>query len=144
MIDTTAERPPAPQVEDVEGEGRIDRKARVKRQCRLPRLVAHTGHGHARCARAHQRHAAAIAGHGITARVCGAELHLQALDRAVGIAHSATDRTGLAQHVPWLQRLPDFELRALVFHLAAEGEPELGLRLIPFRPEDEAVIGKVP
>ncbi len=45
--------------------------------------------------------------------------------------------------MPGLERLPELQLDALVFDLAAEREAELRLRLVPFGPEHEAMVREV-
>ena len=68
---------------------------------------------------------------------------MQALDRTVGVAHCAANSAGFAQHMPRLQRLPQFKVRALILNFATEGEAELGLRLVPVFTQFEAMVTKV-
>ena len=59
------------------------------------------------------------------------------------IAHGAADGALLAHDVPGLERLAQLQLDAAIFHLAAEREAELLLRLEPFGVEGEAVLAQV-
>ena len=113
MIDAAAQRPPVPRIEHVEGQRRIGRQPRVQAIGRRPRLVAHAADRLAR----HRRSASSARAGRCRRRHGGPatrprRAHLQPLGRAVDIAHRAADRAGLAQHVPGLERMADFELDA--------------------------------
>ena len=131
VIDAAAKRPPAPGVENVEDQRRVDRNRRVHRRRRLPRLVAHRADRDAIRCGLRQGNAAAVAGDDVALRIGARELHLQPLGRRVGVARRSADRAGFAEHMPRLQRLAQFELDAFVLDLAAERKAELGLRFVP-------------
>ena len=57
------------------------------------------------------------------------------------IAHRAADGAFLAEHMPGLERLADFEPDAAVLDDAADGKAEFALRLEPFRLE--AIAGAI-
>ncbi len=66
MIDAAAERAPVPTIDDVEGQGRIDRQGRMQAAGQLPGLVAQPGHRlHATRRSAVIGSGAAVAGDGV-------------------------------------------------------------------------------
>ena len=131
VIDAAAERAPAPGVENVEDQRRVDRDGRMHRRRRLPGFVAHGADRDAIGRGLLQGNATAVAGDDVALRIGARELHLQPLGRRVGIARRSADRAGFAKHMPRLERLAQFELDSLVLDLAAERKPELGLRFVP-------------
>ena len=90
-----------------------------------------------------QRDTATVTGHHEALVLQSADPDLQALDRGVDKARGALVAHLLAEHVPGLERLAQFQFHTLDLDLAAEGEAELGLRLVPDGVEREAVIGEV-
>ena len=102
-----------PGVEDVEGEGRVDRDDRVQGGGGLPGLEADAGDGGAGGVGGLQRQAALVAGDEVAVGVGGGELGLEALDGAVGVADGAADGAGLAEDVPGLERLAELEVDAV-------------------------------
>jgi hypothetical protein len=123
-------RPPdaAPRVEHVEDQRRVHADGRMQARRRLPRAVAHArprtrppcrwgAAGSSRCSDQ-------------VARVgeLPATEHLHALDRGIDEAHRAATRRFLAQHVPRLKRLAQFDLHAAVGHRAEPREAELEVR----------------
>src|SRR5580692_9286176 len=64
------------------------------------------------------------------------DLDLQPLDRGIDEAHRGAGIALLAQHVPGLDRLAQFEADAAVADGTAHRKPELPLRLEPGRIED--------
>ena len=71
------------------------------------------------------------------------DLDLQALDRAVDIAHRAAAARLLAQHVPRLQRVAQFQRDAALRHLADPREAELEVRREPGGLEAIAGLGQI-
>ena len=62
-------------------------------------------------------------------------LDLQPLHRTIDIAHGAAGRAFFAEHMPGLQRLPQFERDAAMMDAAERRKTKLELRRIPFRRE---------
>ncbi len=82
------------------------------------------------------RHPAAVAGHDMAALDEARRLSPASRSTEVStIAHRAAGRALLAQHVPGLQRLAQFQRDAAMMDAAEDGEAELALRQIPFRIE---------
>src|SRR6185369_4092613 len=133
VVDTSAKRAATPAIIDIEGERRLHLDGRMQRGRELPRLEANAGNIFPRAPGRRERNAAAIAGHDMARGVEPLRLDLQSLDRGIHEARSAADRALLAQHVPWLERLPKLELDATATRGAVERETELSLRFIPDR-----------
>src|SRR5262245_44464618 len=70
-------------------------------------------------------------------------LHLQTLDRGIDEARGASGCPLLAQHVPGLERLAQFEPHAAVMDHASEREAEFALRLEPGRIDAIAGAGEI-
>ena len=70
-------------------------------------------------------------------------LDLQSVDRGINETRGAADRALLAQHVPWLQRLPELELDAAATRSAVERKAEFSLRFIPDRVEAIAGVAQI-
>src|SRR5579871_3784793 len=117
----------------------MDGNARMHRHRRLPRLEADGSDRDALGPRRAHGHATPVAGDNIAVGISGRELNLKPFGRAVGVARGAANGARLAQHVPGLQGLSQFELDAVILDLAAEREAELRLRLVPVGAEGEAV-----
>ena len=78
-----------------------------------------------------QRQAPAVAGDDVARIVQPLDLDLQALDRGVDVAHRAAAARLLAQHVPRLERLAQFELDAALGDRRRSREAELEMRREP-------------
>ncbi len=131
VVDAAADRAARPGIHQIKGQGRVHRHRRMKAGGRLPGLVAHPRDRLPRPAGLRHGHPAAVAGDDVTGGVEAFQLHLQAFDGAVDVAHGAADGPGLAHDVPRLQRLADLHRPARDVDRAAEGEAELALRLEP-------------
>src|SRR5205807_3966903 len=110
-----------------------NRNGRMQPRCRLPGLETDGGDGLSGTARRRHRHPPAVAGHDVTAFDEAGRLDLQALHRTIDIAHRAAGRAFFAEHVPGLQRLPQFERDAAMMDAAEHRKTKLELRRIPFR-----------
>ncbi len=105
MIGAAAQRPAIPLDVNVEGEWHMHANGGMQRIGRLPGTIAHARHVLAGHAGGMQRQAIAVAGDDVTRLVQSLDLDLQALDRAVDIAHHAAAARLLAEHVPGLERM---------------------------------------
>ena len=132
MVDAAAQRPPVPGIDDIERQWRVHRDRRMQARRRLPGLEAHSRHRLAGAAGLGHRQRAAVAGNHVPARHEAAGLELQPLHGGVDVANRATGRAFLAQHVPRLQRLTNFQRDATIGDLAEHREAEFELRLVPF------------
>src|SRR6185369_5325353 len=93
--------------------------------CRLPGLETDGGNGLSGTSRRRHRHPPAIAGHDVAAFDEALGLDLQPLHRRVDIAHSAARRALFAEHMPGLQRLPQFERDAAMMDAAEHRKTKL-------------------
>src|SRR5258705_3153528 len=112
VVDTAAKRATAPAIIDIEGERRLHLDGRMQRRRQLPRLEADAGNILPRASGRGERNPAAIAGDDMARSIEPLRLDLQSVDRGINETRGAADRALLAQHVPWLQRLPELELDA--------------------------------
>ena len=104
IVDATAQGSPAPAIDNVEGERRMDVDRRMQRRRQVPGLVAHAGDEFALPAGRAERHAASVAGDDVAAFVQSLHLDLQTLDRGIDDAHRAAGHSFFAQHIPGLER----------------------------------------
>src|SRR5439155_23045626 len=74
----------------------------------------------------------AVAGHDVTAFDEAGRLDLQAFDGRVNIAHGAAGGSLFAEHMPGLQRLPQFERDAAMMDAAEHRKAKLELGGVPF------------
>src|SRR6478672_9245840 len=102
---------------------------------RLPGLEADGGNGLTGAASGGHRHPPAVAGHDMAALDKALRLDLQPLYRRIDIAHGAAGRALFAEHMPGLQRLPQFERDAAMMDAAESRKTKLELGRIPFRRE---------
>src|SRR5262245_5140010 len=135
VIDAAAERAAAPAIENVEGERGVDVDGRVQRRRQLPRLEAYAGDVFAGPAGWRQRNEPSVAADGMAAGIKTFDLHLQPLDRGIDKARGDTGGRIFAQHVPRLERVPQFKLDAAVGDGAIEGKTKLALGMKPLRVE---------
>src|SRR6266581_727354 len=143
VVDAAAKRATTPAIIDVEGERRLHRDGRMQRGRQLPGLEADAGSIFLRASGRGERNPAAIAGDDVARSVEPLRLDLQSLDRGSHKTRGGTGRALLAQHVPWLQRLPELELDATATRSAVEGEAEFPLRFIPDRVEAIAGVAQI-
>src|SRR6476659_8975368 len=102
---------------------------------RLPGLEADSGDRLPGAAGGGHRHPPAVAGHDMAAFDEALRLDLQPLDRTIDIAHGAAGRALFAEHMPGLQRLPQFERDAAMMDATEGRKSKLELGRIPFRRE---------
>src|SRR6187551_2824012 len=102
---------------------------------RLPGLETDGGNGLTGAASGGHRHPPAVAGDDMAALDEALSLDLQPLHRTVDIAHGAAGRALFAEHMPRLQRLPQFQRDAAMVDAAEGRKPKLELSRIPFRRE---------
>ena len=76
-----------------------------------------------------------VAGDDVAGWIEAFDLDLQPLDRGIDKARGAAGSAFLAEHMPRLQRVPEFELDAAVVDRAVERKAEFALRLEPDRIE---------
>ncbi|MCY1176898.1 hypothetical protein D9M73_171860 [compost metagenome] len=112
----------------------MDRDGRLQTVGRLPGTEAHPGDELADPPGGLQRHRYAVAGQQVALRRQSAELDLQALQGRVHVTHRATDRALLAQHMPRLKGLAQFQLDAIDGVVADLGKAELQVRRKPLCP----------
>ena len=104
---------------------------RVQAVGRLPGAETHAANKLADLAGRPQRHRHAIAGQHIAVTRQATEFDLHALQRGVDIAYRAAAPALLAQHMPGLQGLTQFQLDALDTEIAGFGKAELEVRSKP-------------
>src|SRR3977135_632671 len=143
VVDAATQRATAPAIIDVEGERRLHRPGRMQRGFQLPCLEANAGDVFPGASGRGKRNTAAIAGDDMARSVEPLRLDLQSFDRRINETRSAADRALLAQHMPWLQRLPELELDAVATRSAAEREAEFTLRFIPDRVKAIAGVAQI-
>ena len=90
----------------------MDADGRLQAGRRLPGAVTDSGHEFAGGAGGMQRHAAAIARDDVAGIGEAAHFDLDALERAVHVAHRAAAAGFLAEHMPWLERGAQLEVHA--------------------------------
>src|SRR5258706_7381720 len=120
MIGAAGHGAPGPAIVQVERQRRVDRDRGLQARRRLPRAVAYAADVLARRTRARHRYAPAVAGDDITLLVEAAHAHLHALERRIDVAHRAARGAFLAEHVPRLERLAQFDLDGPVMHAAVQ------------------------
>ncbi len=98
---------------------------------RLPGAIAHARHVLAGQAGSMQRQAVAVAGDDVTNVIQPLDLDLQALDRAVDIAHGAAAARFLAQDMPGFEGMAQLELDAALGDATDQREAELEMRREP-------------
>src|SRR6266851_5804496 len=135
VVDAAAERTGAPLVENVEGERGVGVDGRLQRPRQLPGLEADACDIFAGTAGGGQRNAASVAGDGVAAGIEPLEPHLQPLDRGIDEARSGAGGRFLAQHVPGLERLTQFQAHAAMDDLAVERKAKFARRVKPLRIE---------
>src|SRR5215471_3072816 len=135
VVDAAAERAAAPAIENVEGERGVDIDGRVERRRQLPRLEAYAGDVFAGPAGWRQRNEPSVAGDGMAVGIKTLDLHLQPLDRGVDKARGDASGRIVAQYVPRLERVSQFNFHAAVGHCAIERKTQLTLRMKPPRVE---------
>src|SRR5262249_40872041 len=109
VIDAAAQRPAVPGVYKIEGERGMDGNGRVQAGGGRPGLEGAARDRLARAGRGRHRQPAAVASDDVSALDKALGLHLQALERAVDIAHGAAAGALLTQHMPGLERLPELK-----------------------------------
>ena len=103
--------------------------------CRqIPSLEPNAGNIFARAASRGQRHAAAVASHGVTVGVQPQCFDLQPLDGGINKTHRAAGNI-LVEYMPGLDCLPQLQRDAATLDGAVNWEAELPLRLEPDRIE---------
>src|SRR5215467_1133838 len=135
VVNAAAERAAAPAIENVEGERGVDIDGRVQRRRQLPRLEAYAGDVFAGPAGWRQRNEPSVAGDGMAAGIETLDLHLQPLNRGIDEARGDTGGRIFAQHVPRLERVPQFKRDAAVGDGAVERKTKLALGMKPLRIE---------
>src|SRR3984893_5768217 len=131
MIDAAAERAAVPAIDEIEGQGSMDRNRWMQAGGGFPGLEAHSGNRFARSPGRGEGEAAPVAGDDVAALHQAGCLDLQTLHRGIDIAHGSARSTLLAHHMPGLERLPHFELDAAMLDGAVKGETEFKLRREP-------------
>ncbi|MNP66796.1 hypothetical protein D3C76_1625460 [compost metagenome] len=109
----------------------MDRDGRLQTVGRLPGTKAHPGDELANPPGRLQRHRHAIARQHITLGWQASQLDLQTFERRVHVAHRATHRALLAQHMPRLQCLTQFQRDAIDGVIANLGKAEFQMRRKP-------------
>src|SRR5262249_22701757 len=104
-----------------------------------PRLEAHASDVFTAAPGRRHRQAAAIAGNRIAGGIQLEGFHFQRSERRIDEARGAANDAFLAQHIPWLERLPQFEPHAGALDRAQKRKAELALRYEPGR--FEAIAG---
>src|ERR1700730_8662915 len=131
MIDAAAERAAVPAIDEIEGQGGMDRNCRMQAGGGFPGLEAHSGNRFARSPGRGQGDAAPVARDDVAALHQSGCLYLQTLQRGIDIAHGSARSPLLAHHMPGLERLPHFEIDAAMLDGAVKGETEFKLRFEP-------------
>ena len=131
MVGTAAQRAMVPGIDDIEHQRLVDADRRMQTIGRLPSPVADAGDVLTHRAGRVQRHAAAVAGDDVAAVGHSRDFDLQPLDRTVDVPHRGSDGAFLAQHVPGLQRGPQFQMQAPVGDLADLRETEFPVGQVP-------------
>ena len=143
VIDAAAERAAAPAIDNVEGERSVSLDRRVQRRRQLPRLEPDPGDVFAGPAGRSQRNKAPVAGDSVAAGVEALDLDLQPLDRGIDEARSDPGGRILAEDMPGLQRVPQFEGDAAMGDGAIKRKTKLALRVKPLRIERIACAAEI-
>src|SRR5262249_61226325 len=100
-----------------------------------PRVEAYAGDVFAGPAGWRQRNEPSVAGDGMAAGIETLDLHLQPLNRGIDEARGDTGGRICAQHMPRLERVPQFKPDAAVGDGAVERKTKLALGMKPLRIE---------
>ena len=139
VIGGTAQREPAGPVDDVEVQRRVDVQRRVQRGPRLPGLVTDARDEAAGGTGRGQRDGGAVAGQEVPARCETGDLDLQSFGRGVDVPGGRAGCRVLAEHVPRLDRRPQFELDSGDVGDADPRKAEFQVRREPGRIQVEVV-----
>ena len=131
MIDASAKRAVGPGVNNINRDRGVNRHGGMQRFRRLPRLEANAANEFQRNPCRRHGHLAAIDCDLVAALHESRRAQLQTLHGCIDKPHRAADGAFFAQHMPGLQRLPDFELHAAMLDNSKHRKPELELRFEP-------------
>ena len=134
---------PADDVDELEAQRPVDGDRRVQRARRLPGPEADAADLDVGIVGCQQRNRVAVAADHVAVPVGADDAHLDALDRRVDVAGGAARRGFLAEHVPRLDRAPQFDLDAVEHRGADAREAELGERIQPAGVEVDAVCPQI-
>src|SRR5262245_61894806 len=142
VVDAAAERAPVPAIDDYEGQRCMDVDRRLQRRRQLPCLEADTSDVFAGAPGCSERHKSPVAGDGVASGVEALHPNLQPLDRGIDETRGGAGGRVLAENVPGLQRVTQFEHDAAVVDGSVERKTKLALRLKPLLVEMVACSAK--